>query len=166
MENDDDPAPEFDLGNFLPYMLNQAAEAVSKSFQLHYQQDFGLSRTQWRILAHLYVQNGLTAKEIGARIHEDKVSISRGVAALESGGRLSRQPDSRDRRFEVLHLTPEGRELFAKLTKRAHAFEADLANVLGKESTEELRRVLMTVLPLLGGGKLDLREPETAGGIK
>jgi DNA-binding MarR family transcriptional regulator len=164
--NDDKTEPEFDLGNFLPYMLNQVAEAVSKSFQLRYHQDFGLSRTQWRILAHLYVQDGLTAKEIGARIHEDKVSISRGVAALESSKRLSRQPGSRDRRFEVLHLTREGRELFARLMKRAHAFESDLANALGKESTEELRRLLMKVLPLLRDGKLDGEEPDTSGGEK
>jgi DNA-binding MarR family transcriptional regulator len=153
--NEDKPGPEFDLGNFLPYMLNQVAEAVSKQFQLRYQLDFGLSRTQWRVLAHLYAQDGLTAKEIGARIHEDKVSISRGVAALESGGRLLRRPGSRDRRFEELHLTPEGRDLFAKLIERAHAFERDLAQALGKESTDELRRVLEKMLPLLGGGKFD-----------
>ncbi len=153
--NDDQPGPQFDLGNFLPYMLNQVAEAVSKQFQVRYQQDFGLSRTQWRILAHLFAQDGLTAKEIGARIHEDKVSISRGVAALESSGRLSRQPGSRDRRFEELCLTSEGRDLFARLTERAHAFEEDLARTLGKDSTDELRRVLEKMLPLLGDGKLD-----------
>lgn len=153
--NDDKPQPEFDLGKFLPYMLNQVAEAVSTSFQQRYQREFGLSRTQWRILAHLYAQDGLTAKEIGARIHEDKVSISRAVAALERSGRLSRQPGPGDRRFEVLHLTPEGRSLFALLTQRAHAFETDLAQALGSESTDELRRVLAKLLPLLGGGRLD-----------
>ena len=158
--SDDKPGPRFDLGNFLPYMLNQVAETVSKQFQLRYQQDFGLSRTQWRILAHLYAQDGLTAKDIGARIHEDKVSISRGVAALESSGRLSRQPGSRDRRFEELCLTSEGRDLFARLTERAHAFEADLARTLGKDSTDELRKVLEKMLPLLGDGKLDSCTPE------
>lgn len=155
MLNDDRPEPAFDLGKFLPYMLNQVAEAVSKSFQQRYQSEFGLSRTQWRILAHLYAQGGLTAKEISARIREDKVSISRGVAALESSGRLSRQPGPGDRRFEVLHLTPEGRNLFALLNQRAHAFETDLTRVLGSESTDELRRVLTKLLPLLADGRLD-----------
>lgn len=153
--SDERQGTSFDLGNFLPYMLNQVAEAVSKSFQVRYQQDFGLSRTQWRILAHLFAQGGLTAKEIGGRIHEDKVSISRGVAALENSGRLLRQPGLRDRRFEELHLTPEGRDLFSQLTQLAHAFEEDLARRLGHESTEELRRVLVKLLPLVGEGQLD-----------
>jgi DNA-binding MarR family transcriptional regulator len=153
--SEDTKEPPFDLGRFLPYMLNQVAEAVSKGFLAQYQRDFGLSRTQWRIVAHLASQDGLTAKEIGARIHEDKVSISRGVAALESAGRLSRQAGSHDRRFETLHLTAEGHALFAQLTQRAHAFENDLAHSLGKESTEELRRVLEKVLPLLGERRLD-----------
>lgn len=153
--SNDRQGPAFDLGRFLPYMLNQVAEAVSKSFQVRYQREFGLSRTQWRILAHLYAQDGLTAKVISTRIHEDKVSISRGVAALESSGRLSRQPGPSDRRFEVLHLTPEGRELFAQLTQRAHAFEADLARTLGAESTNELRKVLEKLLPLLDQGHFD-----------
>lgn len=152
--SDDRQDPPFDLGNFLPYMLNQVAESVSKSFQARYQKDFGLSRTQWRILAHLNAQGGLTAKEIIARIHEDKVSVSRAVAALEASGRLSRQPVRRDRRFGELYLTPEGRELFAQLTERAHAFETDLARTLGNESTRELRSVLEKLLPLLNKGNL------------
>jgi DNA-binding MarR family transcriptional regulator len=153
--SDNPHVPPFALGNFLPYMLNQVAEAVSKGFQVHYQQEFGLSRTQWRILAHLSMQDGLTAKEISLRIHEDKVSISRGVAALEGADRLSRHPGQRDRRFETLHLTPDGRALFLRLTERAQTFEDDLAQALGKESTDELRRVLGKMLPLLGDGKFD-----------
>jgi DNA-binding MarR family transcriptional regulator len=151
--NDNTQVPPFELGNFLPYMLNQVAEAVSKGFQLYYQQEFGLSRTQWRILAHLNMQDGLTAKEISLRIHEDKVSISRGVAALEGAGCLSRQPGQRDRRFEVLHLTEKGRALFSKLTERAHAYESDLARTIGIANTNELRGIMEKILPLLERGR-------------
>ena len=150
----EDPEHRFDLGTFLPYMLNQVAEAVSKSFQTHYQRDFGLTRTQWRILAHLASQDGLTAKEIGARSHEDKVSISRGVAALEASGRLSRHPGQHDRRFEELCLTPDGRRLFGRLAERAQVFEADLARTLGPESTAELRRLLEKLTPVLAERQL------------
>ena len=145
----DDLDHRFDLGTFLPYMLNQVAEAVSKGFQAHYQKDFGLTRTQWRILAHLAAQDGLTAKEIGLRIHEDKVSISRAVAALETAGRLSRHPGQHDRRFEELRLTPEGHDLFARLALRAQAFETELARTLGPDANAELRRLLETLVPLL-----------------
>jgi DNA-binding MarR family transcriptional regulator len=52
-------------------------------------------------------------------------------------------------------MTPDGRALFLRLTERAQTFEDDLAQALGKESTDELRRVLEKMLPLLGDGKFD-----------
>lgn len=139
----------FKLEAFLPYMLNQVAEAVSKAFQDRYQKDFGITRTQWRILAHLFAQDGLTAKEIGTRIHEDKVSISRAVAALEGADRLVRRQSRNDRRFEDLHLTPIGRELFERLSQRALDFETELTSQLGADATARLRLLLTELLPLV-----------------
>ena len=133
----------------LPYMLNQMAEAVSKGFQARYQKDFGITRTQWRLLAHLFAEDGLTAKEIGARIHEDKVSISRAVAALETAGRLMRQQGRKDRRFEELRLTPEGRALFERLSQMALDYQTDLSDLLGADATQRLRAVLVELLPRL-----------------
>jgi DNA-binding MarR family transcriptional regulator len=147
--NDDAFGPSFHLDAFLPYMLNQVAEAVSKGFQARYQKDFGITRTQWRILAHLFGEDGLTAKEIGTRIHEDKVSISRAVAALEAAGHLVRHQGRRDRRFEELHLTPPGRVLFQRLSERALDYEGDLSDHLGADATQRLRAVLAELLPLL-----------------
>lgn len=146
---DDVSSPSFQLDAFLPYMLNQMAEAVSKGFQARYQKDFGITRTQWRLLAHLFAEDGLTAKEIGARIHEDKVSISRAVAALETAGRLMRQQGRKDRRFEELHLTPEGRALFERLSQMALDYQTDLSDLLGADATLRLRAVLVELLPLL-----------------
>jgi DNA-binding MarR family transcriptional regulator len=136
---------DFDLTCFLPYQLNQVAEMVSKAFQDCYQRDFGLTRTQWRILAHLASVDGMTAKEIGARVHEDKVSISRGVVGLEAKGHLHRISDPRDRRAERLHLTESGRAVFAAVAERARDFEASLARDLGSVVIETLQASLIDV---------------------
>ena len=133
---------QFNLDTFLPYQLNQVAEAVSRAFQERYQKEFNLSRSQWRTLAHLAAQDGLTAKDISARTHEDKVSISRAVAALETRGLLQRQRSDVDKRFEILGLTETGRKLFAQLAARAEAFEAELVVVYGEEYVTQLRNLL------------------------
>ena len=39
---------DFDLQDFLPYLLNQAAEASSLSFQHVYKSRYGMLRTDWR----------------------------------------------------------------------------------------------------------------------
>lgn len=135
----------FDLRRFLPYQLNQVAEMISKAFQECYQQDFGLTRTQWRILAHLAAFDGLTAKDIVALVHEDKVSISRGVVGLEAKGLLHRALDTRDRRAERLHLTEPGRHVFAAIAERARHFETALSAQLGREAMATLQSSLAKV---------------------
>ena len=46
-------ARDFHLSNFLPYLLNQAAEQASQKFAAVYRAEYGLQRTDWRVLAHL-----------------------------------------------------------------------------------------------------------------
>jgi hypothetical protein len=41
---------DFDLQLFLPYLLNQAAEDSSLSFQRVYKDRYGMLRTEWRVL--------------------------------------------------------------------------------------------------------------------
>lgn len=139
----------FDLDHFLPYQLNQVAEAISRAFQECYR-PFDLTRTQWRVLAHLASSDGLTARAIRDRINEDKVSISRAVAGLEAQGFLRREPLAADRRAEALHLTEAGRALFSELARRAEAFEADLAARLGKTVVAGLRETLESMRSELG----------------
>ena len=47
-----DDAP-FDLRDFMPYLLNQAADASSRDFQSYYKGKYGMLRTEWRVLFHL-----------------------------------------------------------------------------------------------------------------
>ena len=44
---------EFQLQQFLPYLLNQAAEVSSLEFQQIYKDRYGMLRTEWRVLFHL-----------------------------------------------------------------------------------------------------------------
>ena len=42
------PDQNFELTHFLPYLLNQAAEASSLAFQRTYKDRYGMLRTEWR----------------------------------------------------------------------------------------------------------------------
>ena len=79
MENSD----TFDLQLFLPYLLNQAAEESSLSFQRVYKDRYGMLRTEWRVLFHLGIFGQMTARDIGlrARLHKTKKNQSRGPKA-------------------------------------------------------------------------------------
>ena len=93
---------DFDLQLFLPYLLNQAAEAASLAFTQIYKNRYGMLRTEWRVLFHLGIYGTLTAKEIGERARSHKTKISRAVAALEKRRYLKRTRLESDRRVEAL----------------------------------------------------------------
>lgn len=141
-----DQTPAFDLTAFLPYLLNQAAEATSLSFQAVYRAEHGLTRTQWRVLAHLGRFGAMTARTICQRSHIEKTKVSRAVAALEARGFLCRSPDPQDRRAEHLTLTETGQDIFADLGRAAMAHDRRLRETLGPEASATLDLVLRRLI--------------------
>jgi DNA-binding MarR family transcriptional regulator len=132
----------FDLQNFLPYLLNQAAEESSLAFQQVYRDRYGMLRTEWRVLFHLGLYGRLTAKEIGTRSKMHKTKISRAVQRLEERRFLTRAPDEADRRQEYLDLTVQGHVAYRDLHAVAHRYDAALADTLTPEEERILRAAL------------------------
>ncbi len=142
------PEPAFDLEDFLPYLLNQAAEVTSLAFQAAYRDRHGLSRTQWRIVANLGKFGAMSARDICKISHIEKTKVSRAVAALETAGHLARMPDPTDRRAEILSLTAGGQAIFADLGGLAQAFNASLVEGLGPERAAQLYGLLREIRSL------------------
>jgi DNA-binding MarR family transcriptional regulator len=144
------PHRVFDLNQFLPYLLNQAAEATSRAFQAIYAEEFGLSRTQWRVLANIGKFGAMTAKDICRVSHLEKTKVSRAIALLEQAGLLNRRVDKHDRRAETLTLTISGSKLFDDLGSRARKYDMDLRKKIGETQSASLI-LLLQELTLLGG---------------
>jgi DNA-binding MarR family transcriptional regulator len=117
----------FDLSQFLPYALAQAAEATSSGFQSYYRQKYGMLRTEWRVVFHLGRYGEMTAKEVCTRASLHKTKVSRAVRALERKRFLTRTPQAQDRRHETLSLTRQGRDVFADLYEAAKEYDAKLS---------------------------------------
>jgi DNA-binding MarR family transcriptional regulator len=147
-----DQASDFDLELFLPYLLNQAAEATSQEFQAAYRERYGFTRTQWRILANLGKFGAMTARDICAISHIEKTKVSRAVAALEQSGMLLRTPSQTDRRAELLSLTDRGMMAFAELGRLAVGFDAHLREELGADQSVQLIALLRRLMALSSRG--------------
>ena len=87
----------FELLDFLPYLMNQAADALSIEFQGYYKSKYGMLRTEWRVLFHLGCYGEMTAKEICDRARIHKTKASRAIAALENKRFLKRRELPSDR---------------------------------------------------------------------
>ncbi|MEP5152961.1 MarR family transcriptional regulator [Planktotalea sp.] len=132
----------FDLQLFLPYLLNQASEAVSHDFVQIYKDRYGMLRTEWRVLFHLGSYGEMTAKDIGSRARVHKTKISRAVSALEHRRFLKRSRLESDRRSEVLTLTDLGLKAYEDLKKEARRFDQSLSDKMSIEERAVLEKVL------------------------
>lgn len=135
----------FDLQDFLPYLLNQAADVTSLEFQRYYKGQYGMLRTEWRVLFHLGRYGTMTAKQISesARIHKTKVS--RAVSALEAKRFLQRERDDADRRVEQLWLSKAGLAAFDDLSTQAAKFDEKFMAQVPEAEREALRCALRVI---------------------
>ena len=138
MDNNDD----FIVQDFLPFLLNRAAEDSSLEFQKLYKGRYGMLRTEWRVLFHLGMYNRMTARDISQRAKIHKTKISRAVAKLAERRWVSRSRDESDRRAEHLELTAAGRGVYDDLRKQARAYDQKLTKGFSAGDVALLRRML------------------------
>ena len=142
-----------DISQFLPYLLNQAAEITSAEFQQHYRQKYGMLRTEWRVLFHLGQFGKMTAKQICEMSAIHKTKVSRAVQALEQKRLLKRETDSNDRRLEHLSPTKNGAAVFTELKSAAETYDEKLSSQFDEEEMEQLRASLVKLVAQLRPSK-------------
>jgi len=132
----------FDLDHFLPYRLSVLSNQVSAGIAETYAERFGLSVTEWRVIAILGPFPGITARELGEKSAMDKVAISRAVRRLIDQGRVERQASTEDRRARHLYLSVAGREVFEAIVPAALAYERRLLSVLSADERDRLDELI------------------------
>ena len=130
------------LEGFLPYRLSVLSNTVSSAIAAAYFANFGLSIPEWRIVAVLAANPGLSAAEVTARTAMDKVAVSRAVASLVKAGRVERGTADHDKRQSVLRLSEQGWAIYDQVAPRALEHERRLLAHLDAEEQRWLARIL------------------------
>src|SRR6201991_5391202 len=99
------------LDSYLPYRLSVASNAVSGLIARAYEDRFGLTVPQWRLICVLAEDGGMTQARIVARTVMDKVTVSRAAQGLLQRRLVGRSDHHADGRSHVLALTAEGARL-------------------------------------------------------
>lgn len=134
------------LEDFLPYRLAILSHTVSSSIARAYDQRFGLTIPEWRVIAILGRFPGLSAVEVAKRTMLDKVAVSRAVTKLIKGGRIDRQFADADRRRSILNLSAEGRKVHDEVAPLALGIEDDLLHGLTDDQVSTLNEVIERLL--------------------
>jgi DNA-binding MarR family transcriptional regulator len=138
----DDGEPGLRLDTYLPYRLSVASNAVSGLIARAYQDRFGLTIPQWRVICVLAENGRMTQGQIVGRTFMDKVTVSRAAHGLAVRHLVDRTEHHADGRSHMLALTPQGRRLFADVAPMALAYEAALIVGLAPGEVTLLRHLL------------------------
>jgi DNA-binding MarR family transcriptional regulator len=130
------------LDRFLPYRLSVLTNTVSRALARRYEERFGLTIPQWRVVAVLGRESDLSASEVARRTVMDKVTVSRAVAGLLADARVLRETDPDDRRRTLLRLAPAGRSIYRRIVPLARTYERSLLRALDRDERAQLDHLL------------------------
>ncbi len=128
----------------LTLLLKHAEQAVRQRLQPALD-EHGLTYDQWRILAVLEVQPGLTMSTVADAAVVPAATLTRLMDRLTELALVVRRIDRDDKRRVVVALSPRGAAVAAALSAVEGQLAGDVAQALGAERLAALRRDL-TVL--------------------
>jgi DNA-binding MarR family transcriptional regulator len=106
----------------------------------------GARRAHFAVLASLADQGAASQAELGRRLWIDRSDLHGIVAELETAGLIRRVRDERDRRRNLVTLTPAGRARLRRLERRVQAAQDELLGPLSASERQQLKRLLERVL--------------------
>jgi DNA-binding MarR family transcriptional regulator len=130
------------LSEFLPYRLSVLAETVSRAFAQRYEQRFGITIPEWRVMAVLGEQSPQSTQKVIERTRMDRVRVSRAVIRLDEKGLVGRTPMKRDQRAHSLHLTQRGSAMYREIVPLAHGLQAELMQSLQEQELRALEEAI------------------------
>jgi DNA-binding MarR family transcriptional regulator len=122
------------------------SNTISSNIAGAYASRFKVSIPEWRVMAVLGLEPGLSAAQVAERTAMDKVAVSRAVSSLLKSRRLQRAFADADRRRSVLRLGEAGEEVYWRVIPFALQYEQKLLEDLSEAERSQLDSLLQKLL--------------------
>lgn len=135
---------QLDLDHYVPGLLLWLSNKVASSASSLYHDKFGVSVTEWRLLAYFKIYPWSTASMACELMGLDKGAVSRSLGALVADGYLESRPQGL-RRVEY-RVTRKGNKLHDNIYKFAMAREEALLDGMTAQERQILVKLLRHML--------------------
>jgi DNA-binding MarR family transcriptional regulator len=96
--------PKRNLERNIGFLLHDVSRLMRKEYNKRVR-DLNLTRSQWRVIAHLYRTEGVTQTELAEILEIEPATLARLIDRLEAAEWVERRPCDKDRRAKRLFLT-------------------------------------------------------------
>jgi DNA-binding MarR family transcriptional regulator len=125
--------------------LRKAARRITQIYD-GYVEPFGLTITQFGLLAHLRAHSGIGIGELAEKLVMDPTTLTRNLRPLARKGLVLLEADPNDRRSRRLHLTDAGREALRAARPAWARAQHHIEEMFGDADTGSLNAALDRML--------------------
>lgn len=130
------------LARFVPYRLSILSNIVSSTIAVAYRDEFGLSVTEWRIMAVLGEFPGVSGEEVSMKTQIEKSMLSRAIQKLLQRNLIERSIDSKDRRKQVLKLSATGEKIYHQIVPMSLEYETELLKCFNDQEQQQFSQLV------------------------
>ena len=135
------------MDKFQDCIIFQLAKAYQKAHGLFKKRllPYELTPIQHLILEALWMEDGISQKDIGMRLVLDRATLSGVLDRMSSGGWVTKEQDPEDKRTLRICLTKKGRDMKVSLSRERNQANEELLISLNLEEKVLLKRLLKDV---------------------
>ncbi|MDB5407690.1 MAG: MarR family transcriptional regulator [Rhodospirillales bacterium] len=134
----------FDLGQYLPYLVNRAGVRLAVNFDRDIRAH-GVAVQEWRVLAALAAHGGQRLSDLAILTSTDLSTLSRLVGRMTTAGLVTRSRAAGDKRAVLVALTPHGERTTQAILPTARRYERIALRGIGADEAALLKRLLERV---------------------
>jgi len=126
------------------FLLAKAYQKAHGNFKQHLL-PYGITPVQHLILEALWVEEGLTASEIGKRLVLDNATLSGILDRMSEKDWVLKATDNTDKRFIRIYLTDKAKKLKPSILAEREKSNEEILNSLNLEEKVLLKRLLKDI---------------------
>lgn len=137
-------SPYSEWSNSLGYLVRKSFRSVSRALEAR-TSEYGVTASQWHFLRVLWIEDGISQRELSQRVNMREPTTVIAVKRLEKAGLINRKQSPEDGRKINIFLTPKARALKAKLMPLVEEVNNLATRGMTAKEKSELRRLLTKV---------------------
>lgn len=134
-----------DLRNSPGFLVNKLAHIMQVELE-HRLSEYGVTTSQWAVLALLWRKEGLSQIEIQQALSLEKATVAGLIQRMSRSDLVYKEADEHDKRIHRVFLTAKGRSLEHLLIPHAQAVNEQMLRGFSKEQQDEFIGLIQTAL--------------------